>query len=151
MNILKILKPKALIEYLYDDYTARQTLEKMHNHGYTAVPVINRKGEFVKTISEGDLLRFMIENNMYDTREMENYPISKMPAKVSMKTVYVYSTVEDLILLSMDQNFVPVVDDRNIFIGIVTRKDILQYCHNTIEAYRLLYGPLKEPDVPEQA
>ncbi|MBR1864043.1 MAG: CBS domain-containing protein [Ruminococcus sp.] len=146
MNILKILKPKALIEYLYDDYTARQTLEKMKNHGFSAVPVINRKGQFVKTISEGDFLRFMVEKGMYDTREMENYPISSIPTKVNMRTVYVYSTVEDLILLSMNQNFVPVVDDRNIFIGIVTRSDILKYCHDTIDDYKRLYGPLEDTE-----
>ena len=132
MNILKLLHPKACIEYLYDDCTARQTLEKMKNHGYSAVPVIDREGRFVKTVSEGDFLRFMVERGMYDIREMENYSLGRIPAKVKMKPVSVSSTIEDLILLSMDQNFVPVIDDRGIFIGIVTRKDILGYCYEVI-------------------
>ena len=34
-----------------------------------------------------------------------------------------------MVIMSMSQNFVPVVDDRQAFIGIVTRKDILQYCY----------------------
>lgn len=134
MNILKLLHPKACIEYIYDDCTARQTLEKMKNHGYSAVPVINREGRFVKTVSEGDFLRFMVERGMYDIREMESYPLEKIPAKVKMRPVNVSATVEKLILLSMDQNFVPVIDDRGIFIGIVTRKDILSYCYDTIMA-----------------
>ena len=133
MNILKLLHPKACIEYLYDDCTARQTLEKMKNHGYSAVPVIDREGRFVKTISEGDFLRFMVERGMYDLREMETYSLKQIPAKVKMRPVSVSSTVEDLILLSMDQNFVPVIDDRGIFIGIVTRKDILAYCYKVIK------------------
>ncbi|MBP3799013.1 MAG: CBS domain-containing protein [Ruminococcus sp.] len=133
MNILKLLHPKACIEYLYDDCTARQTLEKMKNHGYSAVPVIDREGRFVKTISEGDFLRFMVERGMYDLREMETYSLKQIPAKVRMRPVSVSSTVEDLILLSMDQNFVPVIDDRGIFIGIVTRKDILAYCYKVIK------------------
>lgn len=132
MNILKLLHPKACIEYLYNDCTARQTLEKMKNHGYSAVPVIDREGRFVKTVSEGDFLRFMVEKGMYDIREMESFPLEKIPPKIQMQTVNVSSTVEDLILLSMDQNFVPVIDDRGIFIGIVTRKDILAYCYKTI-------------------
>lgn len=57
-----------------------------------------------------------------------------------MKPVYVYSTIEDLILLSMDQNFVPVIDDREMFIGIVTRRDILKYCHSTLKDYDQEYG-----------
>ena len=133
MNILKLLHPKACIEYLYDDCTARQTLEKMKNHGYSAVPVIDREGRFVKTISEGDFLRFMVERGMYDLREMETYSLKQIPAKVKMRPVSVSSTVEDLILLSMDQNFVPVIDDRGIFIGMVTRKDILAYCYKVIK------------------
>lgn len=133
MNILKLLHPKACIEYLYDDCTARQTLEKMKHHGYSAVPVIDREGRFVKTISEGDFLRFMVERGMYDLREMENFSLRQIPAKVRMRPVSVSSTVEDLILLSMDQNFVPVIDDRGIFIGIVTRKDILAYCYKVIK------------------
>ena len=133
MNILKLLHPKACIEYLYDDCTARQTLEKMKNHGYSAVPGIDREGRFVKTISEGDFLRFMVERGMYDLREMETYSLKQIPAKVRMRPVSVSSTVEDLILLSMDQNFVPVIDDRGIFIGIVTRKDILAYCYKVLK------------------
>lgn len=133
MNIFMLLKPKATIEYIYNDYTARQVLEKMKIHGYSAVPVIDHKGGYVKTVSEGDFLRFMMEKGMYDVREMEKYSIDQIPAKADLKPVYVSSAVEDLILLSMDQNFVPVIDDRDSFIGIVTRKDILKYCYDTIE------------------
>ena len=46
---------------------------------------------------------------------------------------YRYSAVceiEDLILTSMNQNFVPVIDDKKIFIGIIRRKDIIEYCYN---------------------
>lgn len=133
MNILKLLKPKACIDYIYDDYTARQALEKMKNHGFTAVPVINRKGEYVKTASEGDFLRFLLNEGTLDIKDMEKYSIEQIPAKAKIKPVNISSTIEDLILLSMDQNFVPVIDDRHIFIGIVTRKDILQYCYNAIK------------------
>ena len=146
MNILKILKPKACIEYIYDDYTARQTLEKMKSHGYSAVPVIDREGRFVNTLSEGDFLRYMMKTGMFDIREMEKCSISEIPAKVKMKPVYVYATAEDLMMMSMNQNFVPVIDDRNIFIGIVTRKDILEQCAETLRAYRDKYGPINEED-----
>ena len=56
MNILFYLKPKNEIVYLYDDFTLRQVLEKMEKHRYSAVPVINRNGNYVGTLTEGDLL-----------------------------------------------------------------------------------------------
>ncbi|WP_444435475.1 CBS domain-containing protein [Ruminococcus bicirculans (ex Wegman et al. 2014)] len=133
MNILKFLKPKACVDFVYDDNTARQALEKMKNHSFTAVPVIDREGRYVKTLAEGDFLWFMLNNGIQDMRELE-------------KPVYVYSTIEDLILLSMDQNFVPVIDDREVFIGIVTRRDILKYCHDTLNEYEAKYGHKEEKE-----
>ena len=100
MNILKFLKPKACVDFVYDDNTARQALEKMKNHGFTAVPVIDREGRYVKTLAEGDFLWFMLNNGIQDMRELEKYRISEITRRVRMKPVYVYSTIEDLILLS---------------------------------------------------
>ena len=37
MNILKFLKPKACVDFVYDDNTARQALEKMKK--FTALPL----------------------------------------------------------------------------------------------------------------
>lgn len=36
----------------------------------------------------------------------------------------------------MNQNFVPVVDDQKKFIGIVTRKSIMEYCYEKLKIYR---------------
>ena len=35
--------------------------------------------------------------------------------------------IEELLMRAMNQNFIPVVDDRNLFIGIVTRKDVIKH------------------------
>ena len=51
MNILKFLKPKACVDFVYDDNTARQALEKMKNHGFTAVPVIDREEPFLGIVN----------------------------------------------------------------------------------------------------
>lgn len=133
MNILKLLKPKAVIDFVYEDFTVRQAMEKMRNHGFTAVPVVGKDGGYVKTLAEGDILWFMIDNDITDIKELERYSVSNVPKRIKSSPVFIYSTIEDLILLSMNQNFVPVIDDRDKFIGIVTRSDILRYCHKTIE------------------
>ena len=132
MNIIKLLKPKAVIDYVYDDCTVRQAIEKMRAHGFTAIPVINRNGEYVKTLAEGDFFYFMLDNNIFDVRDLEHHAISDIPRRVRSEAVSVTETVEKLVLLAMNQNFVPVIDDRKVFIGIVTRSDILQYCHSAI-------------------
>ncbi len=146
MNMLSLLKPKALLDIAYDDNSVRQVLEQLKNHGYTAIPVINRKGEYVTTVNEGDILRFMLSHGIFDPRDMERIPVTDLSIKGKNKPVYITSGMDELILLSMEQNFVPVIDDRNVLSGIITRRDILQYCYNTISDYRkaVELGKIKE-------
>ena len=45
--------------------------------------------------------------------------------------------LQDLLLKATDQNFVPVVDDKGDFIGIVTRRAIMRFCLEQFIAPRL--------------
>ena len=127
MNIVFLLKQKSQVAYVYEDSTLRQTLEKLRTHGYTAIPVISRSGEYVGTISDGDCLWFLVDNNVGDLKTAENYPVKKLLVKERHHPVNIASTMEDLLVGVMDKNFVPVVDGRNAFMGIITRKDVLKY------------------------
>ena len=67
MNIIMLLKPKETVKYIYEDSTLRQGLEKMRAHSYTALPVINKEGKYIGTVSEGDFLYYILDkqsNNM---------------------------------------------------------------------------------------
>jgi CBS domain-containing protein len=126
MNILFCLTPKEKVAYIYSDSTIRQALEKMQVYKYSAIPVLDKNGDYVNTISEGDLLWFIKEHklNFDKTEEMS---ISKIPRSKSIDSIRVDSKMDDIIEKSTQQNFVPVVDDFGAFIGIVTRKDIFNY------------------------
>lgn len=127
MNILFFVTPKADIVYVYDDNTLRQALQKLKHHGYTAVPVINRNGEYAGTLSEGDLLWSILKYSLYSDNAREQYHVRDILKSRQNKAVNVEAGIEEMLELSMNQNFVPVIDDRNIFIGLATRKDILHY------------------------
>ena len=136
MNIIQLLHPKALIDYIYDDTTCRQALEIMGNLGFTAVPVIDHEGRYVRTLSEGDILWFMINNAVGSRRELEAFCVNDISEKrnVEVKPVSVTSTIDEVILMLVNQNFVPVIDDRKVFIGIITRSDVLKYCHSCLKS-----------------
>lgn len=127
MNILFLLRIKNDVRYIYDDNTLRQGLEKMKGHGYTAIPVITREGDYVGTISEGDFLWHIIKYGRGSLKDQEKYSVRDIIRKDYMRPVKVSATAEELVDSAMNQNFVPVVDDRNKFIGIVTRRDIIKY------------------------
>ncbi len=130
MNILFFLTPKNDVAYLYDDFTVRQALEKIEHHHYTAVPVINRKGMYIGTLTEGDLLFALKSIPNLSFKDIEKLKINEISLSTHNKTVGINSQMENLFQLSIDQNFIPVINDDGIFIGIVTRKAILKYCYN---------------------
>ena len=134
MNILFYLVPKSEVMYLYDDYSLRQAMEKMEYHKYSAVPIINRAGNYVGTLTEGDILWELKDRKLSNLHEAEGIMLRHTNRKRDNEPVNVNCNIEDLVMTSMNQNFVPVIDDNGIFIGIVTRKSIIEYCYKRYKA-----------------
>ena len=134
MNILFYLVPKSEVMYLYDDYSLRQAMEKMEYHKYSAVPIINRAGNYVGTLTEGDILWELKDRKLSNLHEAEEIMLRHTNLKRDNEPVNVNCNIEDLVMTSMNQNFVPVIDDNGIFIGIVTRKSIIEYCYKQYKA-----------------
>ena len=44
----------------------------------------------------------------------------------------VTTNMYDLVSRAAEQNFIPVVDDKNTFIGIVTRRAVMRYCQQQL-------------------
>ena len=132
MNIAYFLIPKSNVAYLYDDCTFRQGLEKMRHHGYTAIPVIDREGCYVGTVSEGDFLWRLLSDEQDSQRacsmkDLEQLRVRDILRETQYLPVRITVSMEELLSSAMNQNFIPVVDDTGSFIGIVTRKDIIRY------------------------
>ncbi|HIS24962.1 MAG TPA: CBS domain-containing protein [Candidatus Faeciplasma gallinarum] len=133
MNIAFFLTLKKDVAYLYDDYTIRQSLEKMKFHGYSSIPVISRTGEYVSTVTEGDFLWYMLDQSVLEEDggvsiyDAEDLRLRDILRKNRVTAVRITATMDELYELAMNQNFVPVTDDEGIFIGIVTRKNIIKY------------------------
>lgn len=126
MNLLFLMTPKASCGFLYDDFTVRQAIERMEN-GYSALPILSRSGQYRGTLHEGDLLWAMKNTCNLDLRQAENHNIMEIVHRYDNEAVPVTADMQTLLLKATDQNFVPVVDDKNDFIGIVTRRAIMRY------------------------
>ena len=131
-NILFFLTPKAMCAYLLDDYTVRQALEKMEAAHYAALPILNKQGEYVGTLTEGDVLWAMKNICNMDLRKAETHRIMEISRKKDNIPVRVTTSMFDLIERASSQNFVPVVDDKDAFIGIITLRSIIQYCQQKL-------------------
>ena len=127
-NILFFMTPKAMCQYLYDDFTIRQALEKMEAAKLAALPILNRRGEYRGTLTEGDLLWAMKNMCYLDMRQAEARRIMEIDRRRDNIPVRVTTSMHELLDRATVQNFVPVVDDKDTFIGIVTRRGIIKYC-----------------------
>ena len=133
MNLLFFLTPKQDVLYIYEDFTLRQTLEKWANQRFATIPVLRRDGQYVGTITEGDILWGIKNLHGLDLDASEDVPISSFARRRDYKAVPVTTDMHALLNAAIDQNFVPVVDDRNVFIGIVRRTAILRQVANQYE------------------
>ncbi len=127
------MTPKSEVAYIYDDQTLRQVLEIMEYHRYTAVPVINKQGKYIGTITEGDMLWGIKNEYNLSLRGAEHMPVTTIPRRSDNRPVSIDATMEDMIDKALNQNFVPVVDDQENFIGIITRRDIIKYCYKKMK------------------
>lgn len=123
-NILSLLTPKDKVAYIESDMSIRQGLEKLRAHGYSAIPVLNKDGTYYGVVSEGDFLWDIMKDNVVTIQELESKKIKDIIRK-NVPSCKIDVSYEELVKLITSYNFVPIVDDRNILMGIITRKSIL--------------------------
>lgn len=123
MNVISLLTPKSQVDYLYADCTVRQGLEKLRVNSYTAIPVLARDGRYVGTVSEGDFLWYLLEQG---GDQRDRLPVRKLMRRGFNPAVSVRVTLEELLERAVRQSFIPVVDDRGAFMGIVTRQTVIR-------------------------
>lgn len=129
-NIMMLITPKAEVCYLYDHNTLRQGLEEMKRYGYAAIPVIKETGEYVGVVREGDFLWKIIQTGAVCKPAQEKISVQDILQTEAYASAKIDESMEELLAKAMQQNFVPVVDDRNCFCGIVTRRDIMKHFIN---------------------
>ena len=127
MNILFLLTPKAKLAYLDEGMSIRQALEKMRAHGYTMIPMIEEEsGKFIGNLSVADLLWNMVDGDVVRLQELENEKAVHLIRSSMRRAVNIDARVEDILPLLLQGNYVPVVDDRGVLMGIITRKSVLE-------------------------
>ena len=127
MNIFRFIIPKSLVEYITSDSTLRQGLEKMRFHRYVAIPVLDTDGRYLGTLRNDDILQYFLNAGNFDARIAEKISVGDIIDRNYSRPLYHNSSMEELFELVKEHNFVPVVDDRGCFIGIVLRRDVMNF------------------------
>jgi len=134
MKIAFFLTPKADVAWVPTTATVRQAIERMEHHRYTAIPVLTPDGGYDSTLTEGDLLWFMKQHPHLRFEDTERVPLAAVTRRMVLRPVDIDAEIEALLDLAIDQNFVPVVDGRQVFIGIVRRRSVLVFFRERMAA-----------------
>ncbi len=122
INILSLLTPKKEVKYLKSECSIRDAMDYLRNCGYTTIPVVNQKGMYEGTVSEGDFLWYMIDNPDMDVNSIKVGKIVN-----TTRNPVITDMTDNITILNhiIKRNFVCLVDGRGCFIGIITRKSLL--------------------------
>ena len=127
MNTAMLLKPKSMVAYIYGDLPAKEGLKEFIAHGFTAVPVIDREGMYLGVVSERDFLYRLLDAGSVEAADANGYTVADLVSDTRFEAVTIVADMDILFNRIIEQNFVPVIDSRGMFSGIVTRKDVLMH------------------------
>ena len=130
MNIMRFLIPKSLVEYVTEENTLRQALEKMRYHRYVAIPVLDKEGKYIGTLRNDDILKYILDKGHFDSKSFESIGVVEVLSDSACPPMYHNASMEELIDSVKEHNFVPVADDRDCFVGIILRRNVLNYLLN---------------------
>ena len=134
MNILRFLIPKSAVEHITSTATVRQAFEKMRYHRYIAIPVLDEDGMYIGTLRSDDIYEYFLNNGRVDYKSAERDGVEKILDRQHYRPLYHNASIKDMIEYVKEHNFVPVVDDRGCFIGIILRRDVLSFLFKNYEA-----------------
>ncbi len=124
MNVALLLTPISLVDTIAAKAFVADAFVDFTAHGYTAVPLVDHKGRYVGTLTEGDLLRLLQAD---PDAKLGKLRVDEVPLRVENKAVDVLATLPEVLERANEQNFVPVVDSRGVLMGIVTRRTVLDH------------------------
>jgi CBS domain-containing protein len=126
MDANNLLTPKTKVEYLYNDITVGEAIAKMKRRRYALIPVLERNSNrYLYSISSSDLLYKIMQ--IGDVKKAEALPLSEVEINRLVIPAPQVKDIESLGDLLSSQNFVPIVDEKGIFLGLVTRRSVFNY------------------------
>lgn len=128
MNIAFFLTPKQDVVWVSSTATLAEALAHMEPHRHSAVPLLDAEGRYVGTLAEGDLLWFLRHAERPWGEVAAATLVSDIPLWLNNEPINIDAHMETLVARASRQSFVPVVDDRQVFVGMVRRKSIIEYC-----------------------
>jgi CBS domain-containing protein len=128
MNVAFFLTPKREVVWVSASGSIEQALERMKPNGFGAVPILDDDGCYAGTLSTSDLMWYLLDSGQHWQERARATSLLNVPRRLQDSPVHIDADIPTLIARAVSQSFVPVVDDREVFIGIVRRRPVIEFC-----------------------
>ena len=129
MNVAFFLTPKDAVVWVPSTVTLLEALAVMQPHRHSAVPILDpEEGRYLGTLTEGDALLHLQKADKPWREAAAATRVSEIDRWLKNDPIHIQDEMEMLIARVVVQSFVPVVDDRSVFVGLVLRKNVIDYC-----------------------
>lgn len=127
MNVAFFLTPKAEVVWVPAASTLSDVMERVLASGFSALPALDDDGRYVGALTEGAMLRVLLHPARSWAEVADWTRVGAILDREGHIAVHIDAPFGDVAERAIVQRFVPVVDDRDVFVGIVRRSPILAY------------------------
>lgn len=106
--------------------------------GYAKIPVLDTDDRLIGLVSLANIVEKMMGLTGFDYGLLSNLTVADV-MEVNVPTVQHSEDLEDILHLLVDASFLPVVDEQQIFRGIITRKEILKSVNHLVHEVEKRY------------
>lgn len=117
------LTPADRLAVIIDTHNIDHAKLLLSHMTYSRVPVVTEDNRFLGTIGLTEIIQYQSNNELSD--EELNVDVA-IVAKRDVATVSEDYDVEDVLRKLIDEPFLPVLGENQVFLGIITRKSILK-------------------------
>lgn len=102
--------------------------------GYSSIPVLDKDDRFVGLLTLTDVVSKMMELDEIDSDNLSQFTVADV-MQTDIGTITEKSDLEDILHLLVDANYLPVLDEKGLFKGIITRREILKAVNHTFHEF----------------
>lgn len=131
MKAKELMTSKDKVTCLYNDMDLQECYKKLSESHFTMIPVLEREsGRYLYSLSTLDILKSIMESNSLE--KALKSPLTSIETERLIICAPIESEVADLVDLIANQNFVPIVNKKGEFEGIITRRKLIFHLKNII-------------------
>lgn len=137
------LIPSANVATLTDTNNLEHALLVLTNIGYSKIPVLNKQEELVGLVSLSNVVSEMFDTESFNPDRLATIQVKDV-METEVKCIQQPYNIEKILNYLVDGNFLPVVDDNNLFEGIITRKEIIKSVNHLAHELEVKYDVVEK-------